>query len=150
MPKQPEQQPRREPARNTVEQELEVQLVLSPDSSVPVPALLGYHEDDPYAVHFTFHLGSDSPVHWVFSRELLIEGVFRACGSGDVRVWPTRTGRRSLVCLALSSPAGDALLEAPAESVADWLEQALRLVPAGREHRALNLDHELAQLLTEY
>ncbi|WP_084704864.1 SsgA family sporulation/cell division regulator [Phaeacidiphilus oryzae] len=136
--------------KNVVEQELEVQLVLSPEDSVPVPALLSYRTDDPYAVHFTFHLGSDSPVHWVFSRELLIEGVFRACGHGDVRVWPTRSGRRGLICLALSSPAGDALLEAPAEPVAEWLEKALRLIPSGREHQSLDLDRELAELLTEY
>ncbi|MFC5906642.1 SsgA family sporulation/cell division regulator [Streptacidiphilus monticola] len=131
----------------TVEQELNVQLVLSPERSVPVPARLEYREDDPFAVHMTFHVGQDAPVTWVFARELLVEGVFRACGTGDVRIWPTRMAGRSVVCLALSSPAGDALLEAPAGKVASWLERSLRLVPAGQEEASMDVDAALADLL---
>ena len=130
-----------------VRQELTVSLVLGPERSVPVPALLSYRAADPYAVHITFHLGQDTPVTWVFARDLLIEGVFRACGHGDVRVWPTRIEGRSVMCLALSSPAGDALIEAPTGVFAAWLERCLRLVPAGREEDALDLDGALAALL---
>jgi len=130
-----------------VRQELTVSLVLGPERSVPVPALLSYRASDPYAVHITFHLGQDTPVTWVFARDLLIEGVFRACGHGDVRVWPTRIEGRSVMCLALSSPAGDALIEAPTGAFAAWLERCLRLVPAGREEEALGLDGALAALL---
>jgi hypothetical protein len=130
-----------------VEHELELSLVLSPERSVPVPARLSYGLHDPYAVHITFHLGSDSPVTWVFARDLLMEGTFRPCGQGDVRIWPSRAGRRSLLCMALSSPTGDALLEAPLPAVAAWLEQAHRLVPPGCEREALDLDGGLAELL---
>ncbi|MBC3842537.1 SsgA family sporulation/cell division regulator [Streptacidiphilus sp. 4-A2] len=130
-----------------VRQELTVSLVLGPERSVPVPALLSYRTIDPYAVHITFHLGQDTPVTWVFARDLLIEGVFRPCGHGDVRVWPTRVDGRGVMCLALSSPAGDALIEAPAGVVANWLERCLRLVPAGREEEGLDLDGALAALL---
>jgi hypothetical protein len=130
-----------------VERVLDVRLVLSPERSVPVPALLSYRRDDPFAVHFTFHLGTEAPVTWVFARDLLIEGIFRACGHGDVRVWPTRLEDAGVVCLALSSPAGDALLELPSAGVADWLEETLRLVPSGREGRGLDLDAGLAELL---
>jgi hypothetical protein len=137
-----------EPSAHTcVEQELTVQLVLSPEHGVPVPALLTYCADDPYAVHMTFHLGQESPVTWVFARELLVEGVFRACGNGDVRIWPTRVGGDSLLCFALSSPAGDALLEAPAAPVADWLDRTLRLVPPGTEASVLDVDAALSYLL---
>ncbi|MFE0336250.1 SsgA family sporulation/cell division regulator, partial [Streptomyces sp. NPDC058955] len=97
----------------TVERELELKLVLSPERSVPVPARLAYRSDDPYAVHMTFHIGSEHPVNWTFARELLVEGVFRACGHGDVRIWPTKVDGRSVILMALSSPDGDALLEAP-------------------------------------
>jgi hypothetical protein len=95
----------------------------------------------------TFHLGQECPVTWVFARELLVEGRFRACGQGDVRIWPTRNGGRSLLCLALSSPAGEALLEASATRVATWLERTLRLVPTGMEKSVLDLDAALAELL---
>ncbi|WP_052434629.1 SsgA family sporulation/cell division regulator [Streptacidiphilus melanogenes] len=130
-----------------VQQELSVELVLSPERSLPVPVLLAYCPQDPFAVHVTFHLGQDSPVTWVFARELLVEGVFRACGTGDVRIWPTRADGRSLICLALSSPAGEALLEAPAAPIAAWLEQTLRVVPTGTESAVMDLDAEIAALL---
>ncbi|WP_405013136.1 SsgA family sporulation/cell division regulator [Kitasatospora sp. NBC_01539] len=136
-----------EQSPSVVELELDVELVLSPERSVSVPARLSYGSHDPFAVHVTFHLDTGSPVTWVFSRELLVEGTFRPCGQGDVRIWPTRAGRRSVLCLALSSPAGDALLEAPLAVVAGWLERAHRLVPPGRELAALDMDHCLAELL---
>ncbi|MGW8973423.1 SsgA family sporulation/cell division regulator [Streptomyces platensis] len=129
-----------------VERELELGLVLSPEQSIPVPARLRYRTDDPYAVHVTFHIGSDAPVSWTFARELLVEGVFRPCGDGDVRVWPTKLDGRSLVCIALDSPDGQALLEAPAPAVSAWLERTLRVVPPGSEQRHLGLDKGLSAL----
>ncbi|GGW92581.1 SsgA family sporulation/cell division regulator [Streptomyces noursei] len=129
-----------------VERELELNMVLSPERSIPVPARLTYRTDDPYAVHVTFHVGSDAPVHWTFARELLVEGVFRPSGEGDVRVWPTKLDGRSLVCMALSSPDGDALLEAPAAAVSAWLERSLRIVPPGSESTHLGIDKGLSAL----
>ncbi|MGW7378597.1 SsgA family sporulation/cell division regulator [Streptomyces sp. NPDC054794] len=130
-----------------VERELELRLVLSPERSVPVPARLSYRTDDPYAVHVTFHINSEHPVHWTFARELLVEGVFRPCGQGDVRVWPTKVDGRSVVLMALSSPDGEALLEAPTAQVSAWLERTLRAVPPGTEGEQLGMDHVLDQLL---
>ncbi|MFJ2603456.1 MULTISPECIES: SsgA family sporulation/cell division regulator [unclassified Streptomyces] len=132
-----------------VERELELRLILAPERSIPVPALLGYRTDDPYAVHVAFHINSEHPVHWTFSRELLIEGVFRPCGHGDVRVWPTKAEGRSVVLMALSSPDGDALLEAPSAQVSAWLERTLRVVPPGTEAEQLGIDDALDQLLAQ-
>ncbi|MEU9853842.1 SsgA family sporulation/cell division regulator [Streptomyces sp. NPDC047974] len=131
----------------TVERELELKLVLSPERSVPVPARLAYRTDDPYAVHMAFHIGSEHPVNWTFARELLVEGVFRACGHGDVRIWPTKVDGRSVILMALSSPDGDALLEAPSAQVSAWLERTLRTVPPGTESERLGIDDGLAELL---
>lgn len=131
----------------TVERELELKLVLSPERSVPVPARLAYRTDDPYAVHMAFHIGSEHPVNWTFARELLVEGVFRACGHGDVRIWPTKVDGRSVILMALSSPDGDALLEAPSAQVSAWLERTLRTVPPGTESERLGIDGGLAELL---
>ncbi|WP_328944459.1 SsgA family sporulation/cell division regulator [Streptomyces sp. NBC_00250] len=131
----------------TVERELELKLVLSPERAVPVPARLAYRTDDPYAVHITFHIGTDHPVNWTFARELLVEGVFRACGHGDVRIWPTKVDGRSVILMALSSPDGDALLEAPSAQVSAWLERTLRAVPPGTESERLGIDDGLTELL---
>ncbi|MFJ4584353.1 SsgA family sporulation/cell division regulator [Streptomyces echinatus] len=130
-----------------VERELELKLVLSPERSVPVPARLGYRSDDPFAVHIAFHITSEHPVNWTFARELLVEGVFRPCGHGDVRVWPAKVGGRGVVLMALSSPDGEALLEAPVPQVSAWLERTLRAVPPGTEGGRLGLDDALDQLL---
>ncbi|MFF3289791.1 SsgA family sporulation/cell division regulator [Streptomyces sp. NPDC003023] len=130
-----------------VERELELKLVLSPERSIPVPARLAYRTEDPYAVHVVFHVGSDHPVAWTFARELLVEGVFRPSGSGDVRVWPSKNEGRSVVLIALSSPDGDALLEASSTVVSAWLERTLRIVPPGTESEVLGIDAALAELL---
>lgn len=132
---------------SVVERELELNLVLSPERSIPVPARLTYRTQDPYAVHVSFHIGSDAPVNWTFARELLVEGVFRPCGHGDVRIWPTKVDGRGVLCVALSSPDGDALLEAPSGAVSAWLERTLRLVPPGTETDRLGIDAGLALLL---
>ncbi|MEU7380146.1 MULTISPECIES: SsgA family sporulation/cell division regulator [unclassified Streptomyces] len=136
--------------RHTVaERELELRMILSPEYDVPVPARLAYRTDDPYAVHVAFHIDSEHPVHWTFARDLLVEGVFRPCGDGDVRVWPSKALGRSVVLLALSAPDGEALLEAPAAQVAAWLERTLRLMPPGSEGEQLGIDDELAGLLAQ-
>ncbi|MEU3343501.1 SsgA family sporulation/cell division regulator [Streptomyces sp. NPDC006700] len=132
-----------------VERELELRMILSPEYDVPVPARLAYRTDDPYAVHIVFHIDSEHPVHWTFARDLLVEGVFRSCGDGDVRVWPSKALGRSVVLLALSAPDGEALLEVPAAQVAAWLERTLRLVPPGSEGGQLGIDDELAGLLAQ-
>ncbi|MGY5008630.1 SsgA family sporulation/cell division regulator [Streptomyces sp. 900105755] len=130
-----------------VERELELRLILSPERSVPVPARLSYRSDDPYAVHVGFHINSEQPVNWTFARDLLVEGVFRPCGQGDVRVWPAKVAGRTVVLMALSSPDGDALLEAPVPQVSAWLERTLRVVPPGSEGGQLGIDEALDQLL---
>lgn len=128
-----------------VERELQIDLVLSPDRTVPVPCRLSYRTTDPYAVNITFHVTSASPVSWTFARDLLMEGLFRPAGHGDVRVWPTVAEGRNVVCMALSSPDGDALLEAPARPVTGWLERTLRVVAPGSEDVAL--DEALREIL---
>lgn len=130
-----------------IERELELKLLLAPERSVPVPARFRYLSSDPYAVHVIFHLDSDRPVHWTFARELLLEGVFRPCGRADVRIWPAKSDGRSVICLALSSPSGSALLQAPTCPVALWVERTLRLVPPGAEPDQLGLDEQLGELL---
>ncbi|KUL54017.1 MULTISPECIES: SsgA family sporulation/cell division regulator [unclassified Streptomyces] len=132
---------------SVVERELELKLVVSPGQAVPVPARLTYRTDDPYAVHIVFHIGSECPVHWTFARELLVEGVFRTCGHGDVRVWPSKVDGRGVVMMALTSPDGEALLEAPASAMSAWLERTLRVVPPGSEGERLGIDSGLTELL---
>ncbi|WP_049579189.1 SsgA family sporulation/cell division regulator [Streptomyces sp. SBT349] len=130
----------------TIERELDLRLVLSGERSIPVPARLRYHAEDPYAVHVSFHINSESPVDWAFARELLIEGLTRPSGQGDVRLWPGTARGCHVLCLALQSPDGEALLHAPVEPVAAWLRRTLRLVPPGAEAHRLRVADDLGDV----
>jgi hypothetical protein len=63
-------------------------------------------------------------------------------------VWPTHDadGTRA-VHLRLRSPHGDALLEASADRIQEFLVATWRLVPPGAEHEHLDVDGVLAALL---
>lgn len=126
--------------------DVDVRLVVPGDASVPVPVVLRYDSGDPYAVHATFRTGGEG-VDWVFARELLAAGVNRASGSGDVRVWPGDENEGDVVFLALSSPDGKALLEAPAEPLRSFVARTTLLVPPGEESAYLDIDSTVALLL---
>lgn len=109
--------------------DLVMDLLLSPEQAYPVPARLVYCPDDPYAVHIAFHVDSSRPIGWFFARDLLVQGLLRPTGLGDVRIWPATVDGRRMVTLMLCSPEGDAFLQAPAALVAPWLRHTLRVVP---------------------
>ncbi|MEU5383120.1 SsgA family sporulation/cell division regulator, partial [Kitasatospora cineracea] len=117
--------------------DLVMDLLLSPEEAFPVPARLVYCADDPYAVHIAFHVDSAQPIGWFFARDLLVQGLLRPTGLGDVRVWPAVVDGRRMVTLMLCSPEGDAFLQAPAALVAAWVRRTLQLVrPGGEAERA--------------
>jgi hypothetical protein len=131
-----------------VAHELPVRLVLSHDLSVSIRTELGYEADDPYAVRAVFHtLDQSGTVEWFLSRDMLTQALSEHTGHGDVRMWPTRDAGRDVVYMVLTSPAGSALLEFPAQSVESFLRETWSAVPPGTESSRLNLDAELAQLL---
>ncbi|MEK8171103.1 SsgA family sporulation/cell division regulator [Streptomyces sp. M19] len=129
-----------------MERELEMNLVLAPERGIPVPARLTYRTQDPYAVHVTFHIGSEAPVDWTFARELLVEGC--SGRAGRATYGSGRRGPRAHPGLpGADLPDGEALLEAPASAVSAWLERTLRVVPPGSEHEQVDVDDALGELL---
>jgi hypothetical protein len=104
---------------------------------------LCYDPRDPYAVRARFATGTEGSVEWTFARDLLTEGLQRPSGEGDVRVWPAHGDLN----VALSSPSGQALFEAPRDEVAAFLSRTYRAVPVGRESEVVDLDAELALIL---
>jgi hypothetical protein len=85
----------------------------------------------------------------VFARELLTAGLHRPAGIGDVQLWPCRSHGLDVVCIALTSPEGEALLHAPARTLKAFLERTAATVPPDTEHGHLCLDEELSRLLAE-
>jgi sporulation and cell division protein SsgA len=131
----------------TVSAELRLRLVVPEHTAVPLTASLSYRNDDPYAVRMAFHVGMDEPVEWIFARELLATRPDTLPGDGDVQVWPAPGTGGQVLNIALSSPFGQALFEAPAAQVAEFVERTFRAVPAGRESDFVDLDSEIIELL---
>lgn len=135
---------------STVSQDLAVHLLGGDGHVLSLNATLHYDAADPLAVTALFDNGGEEPVRWVFSRALLVTGMDRLTGNGDVVIWPTRDDNgEPVIHIQLRSPHGDALLEAPAEALEEFLSSTSRLVPPGTEHRALDLDALVRALLTE-
>ena len=134
-------------APSTVTREMTVQLVAPGDGSLPLPVVLHYDVSDPYAVHATFRTGHGDGVSWVFARELFTLGVHRAAGDGDVRVWPSWSAGREVVFLGLTSPDGEALLQAPTRQLVDFLGRTYALCAQGQEEDHLDVDAAIEALL---
>ena len=132
----------------TVSADLDLHLVVPEQIAVPLVASLSYRGDDPYAVSMAFHVGTDDPVEWIFARSLLTEGMERPAGEGDVHAWPTPGRDGGLLNIALSSPFGEALFEAPAVEVAAFLQRTYQAIPAGHEGDFVDIEGEIDDLLT--
>jgi hypothetical protein len=129
--------------RNVVA-ETTMRLVSTPDG-MPVTAALQYTSQDPFAVTMVFVADDSAPVEWVFARDLLVTGVVRPTGVGDVHVFPAGGS----VVLDLVSPDGAARLVADADVLARFVDDMLVAVPAGCEMDFIDLDLELAVMRRE-
>ena len=134
----------------TVTAEIELRLVVPGGPSLPVLADLRYETADPWAVRVAFQTGGegDGIVEWMFARQLLTDGIAAAVGEGDVRVWPALHGTDRVVNLAMASPSGSALFEIDRDALVEFLQQTYLAVPTGAEAEVVDLDAELALLLS--
>ena len=123
--------------------------LIGPQSWTEVPALLAYEVSDPFAVRITFGdcAGGDEGISWLVGRDLLQSGLDRPSGEGDVRLWPSRTSG-DVLFLHLRAPSGEALFEVSRGTVAGFLQLTANLVPFGQESSVLEVDDELAALLS--
>ncbi|MFJ8045488.1 SsgA family sporulation/cell division regulator [Kitasatospora sp. NPDC096147] len=124
---------------------LQVHLETAGGRWVGIDARLRYHRADPYAVYFDTHLELDEPVTWMFSRDILDDGLIRSGGEGDVTV--RRCGDPWALEIVLAGDGGPVVLQAPVTSVAGFLEATWEQVPPGSERDHLDLDRLLRALL---
>ncbi|MEU6990756.1 SsgA family sporulation/cell division regulator [Streptomyces sp. NPDC046465] len=131
----------------TVQAEVMMSFLVSEELSFRIPVELRYEIDDPYAVRLTFHLPGDAPVTWTFGRELLIDGVGRPCGEGDVRVEPTDSGLLDEALIRLQVGADQALFRVGIPPLLAFLDRTDRLVPLGQERSLADFDTHLDEAL---
>ncbi len=113
---------------------------------LPLNCEFSYDTRDPLAITLVFDTDAEDPVRWIFSRELLAEGMTAPAGEGDVVLWPElyQDGEPSAFCVQVGS-VRTALFEIPIEPVAQWLAQTYDMVPQGTELDGVDWD-ELVQL----
>ena len=121
--------------------------LVSEELSFRIPVELGYETCDPYAVRLTFHLPGDAPVTWAFGRELLIDGVGRPCGEGDVRVSPAGRDVLGEVLIRLQVGGDQAVFRSSAAPLVAFLDRTDKLVPLGQEGAFADFDAHLAEAL---
>lgn len=131
------------PETSEVVCEVSMRLVVSSDSSRSVPTRLRYRPSDPYAIEASFQTGPGKLVRWFFAREILAAGLRTSAGSGDVKIRPSVSVGREVVCITLQSPEGTALLEAPRAALQRFLRRTNGLVAPGDEGRHVDVDELL-------
>lgn len=105
-----------------------------------------YDARDPLAVSAVFTTSGGSPVVWTFARDLLVDGLEGPVGEGDVQVWPASDDDVALVCVALASPSGEAVVGFDAAEVEEFCRASLVRVPRGSEV-VTGLDELISALL---
>jgi hypothetical protein len=124
-----------------------LRLVVAGHDPVPLTAGLFYRGEDPYAIRMAFDTGLDDAVEWIFARDLLAEGLDHHAGEGDVCLWPGTSSNNDVLHIALSSPHGQALFQAPLAAVTGFLQRTFQIVPPGREGEHTDIEAELNALL---
>lgn len=121
--------------------------LVSEELSFRIPVELRYEACDPYAVRLTFHLPGDAPVTWAFGRELLVDGVGRPCGEGDVRVSPAEPDSLGEVLIRLQVGCDQALFRSSTAPLIAFLDRTDKLVPLGQEGSLADFDAHLDEAL---
>ncbi|RKE21705.1 SsgA family sporulation/cell division regulator [Streptomyces sp. TLI_171] len=135
---------------SVVEEVMVLRIALDQDLVGDVRTRFRYDAAAPYEVRLTFHLGRSDEADWVFSRDLLRDGLESLSGHGDVKLWPAHCPcHGATLHLALESPHGSALLEASRPQVSAWLERTYTAVPDDQIIELLPSDAELAALLAD-
>ncbi|MDK1475018.1 SsgA family sporulation/cell division regulator [Streptomyces sp. 549] len=134
-------------ASDRVQADVMMSFLASEELSFRIPVELCYEAHDPYAVRFTFSLPGDAPVTWVFGRELLIDGISRAAGEGDVRIRPLSEEHLADLLIMLQVGSEQALFRVSAPPLVAFLDRTDRIVPLGQEMSGEGIDAELDKIL---
>ncbi|MFG2680679.1 SsgA family sporulation/cell division regulator [Streptomyces sp. NPDC048392] len=131
----------------SVQAEVMMSFLVSEELSFRIPVELRYETRDPYAVRLTFHLPGDAPVTWAFGRELLVDGVGRPSGDGDVRIAPVDPEPLAEVLIRLQVGSDHALFRSSAAPLVAFLDRTDKLVPLGQEGALADFDTHLDEAL---
>ncbi|MGY1454260.1 SsgA family sporulation/cell division regulator [Streptomyces sp. SS8] len=136
--------------RAVVDHSVQARLITVPSVTREVTVGLRYDRHDPFAVSLAFppDVSLDGQeVVWVFSRELLEDGLRAAVGLGDVHIRPSGPERPEGTVIELRAPEGVAVIEFDTTGLLHFLHGTYGVVPDGSEHLELDLERGLTSLL---
>lgn len=113
----------------------------------PVFSRWTYLAGDPYVVNLSFRTDRGRWIEWSFARDLVVEGLGRPAGLGDVRVRPDFEFPDEVLVIELESPDGYALVEMCRTDAEGFVEDTRDLVPLGAESDLLDIDAFIAQII---
>jgi hypothetical protein len=118
--------------------------VLRPGSgSLAARIHLSYGPGDPYAVVMVIRVPGNAEVRWMFSRDLLAEGIRCSSGMGDVTVTPCPEVPSDLLHMTLRNDVSSAVMEMRLAPIKEFLRSTYELVPAGWEGVFLKVDDDV-------
>lgn len=126
--------------------ELTLRMVVDSERTIEVPCEWEYRSDEPYAVRATFRTGA-ADIEWMFARDLILEGMQRPSGEGDIVIWPEHHGSVPLILLALNSPTGQAVLECDRDHLEQFMRCTFDIVAVGEEGDSLDIDRTIHLIL---
>jgi hypothetical protein len=131
---------------NSVDAELSARVLNAGSGTWAARTRLRYDPADPYAIIMTVHVRGQDEVTWLFSRELLDEGLRQTSGVGDVSISPCPQAPSDLFHVTLRNDANSAVLELRVAPVAEFIRTTYGLVPSGSEGGFLTIEDDVSPI----
>jgi hypothetical protein len=132
----------------TVTRTLALERIDDAGNAAPMLVTFRYDARDPYAVTLSFAT-AEPCVTWTFARDLLLHGIHRPTGDGDVHIFPSiETSGEAVILLELVGPDGEALVKVRTCDLEPFLHLMRETVPPGTEQAHLDVDEAVAALLS--
>ncbi len=117
------------------------------DPILPIDVKLSYDTRDPFAIKASFFRNTEEEVDWLFSRELLAQGLLAPAGQADVHIRPNDEDL-TLMRIELVSPDGAAMFAVSREELSNFLECTYDIIPLGAESLWIDFDFEIHRLVS--
>lgn len=113
------------------------------------PADFSWEPSDPAAVRVVFHWSPTESVNWVFSRQLLADGIvsFMNLGEGDVKIRSYSVHRTAI---SLSSPEGRAMIVMDTGRIEDFLRATEAVIQTDSTEEMERLNDGVTAALAEF
>ncbi|HEX4357085.1 MAG TPA: SsgA family sporulation/cell division regulator [Pseudonocardia sp.] len=112
----------------------------------PLLTRWSYRADDPFAVMMSISRPSGRWIDWLLSRDLLIEGLAKPAGIGDVRLTPFTDEEFDVLEVRIGDDEGFASLEFDRDLIERFLEATFDIVPAGAESAVIDVEAEIEKI----